>query len=174
MFLFSLSCCSSLGHVGTRLLAFIHSLKQEAGKRPLINSREGAAPATVPSTLLYALPPYRHFRDKGTKVQENEATCPPPSQKGRTDIHIFGSTTARSESPLSSLEAQQPPSGHTSEGAGSSPSTLFFPNTYLFYLLIFFIFLAALGLSCSMQDLLLWRTGLSLVVAHGLPSAWAL
>ena len=34
--------------------------------------------------------------------------------------------------------------------------------------------LAASGLSCGTQDLLLWHAGFSLVVVHGLQSAWAL
>ena len=41
---------------------------------------------------------------------------------------------------------------------------------YLFIYVFIYLFWAALGLSCSMQDLSLWRTGFSLVVVHGLSS----
>ena len=45
------------------------------------------------------------------------------------------------------------------------------PALFIYFI---FIFLAALGLSCGMQDLMLWCAGfLSLVVAHGLQGAWS-
>ena len=46
-----------------------------------------------------------------------------------------------------------------------------------FFLILFiylFLFLAASGLCCGMQDLSLRRTGFSLVVARGLQGVWAL
>ena len=47
--------------------------------------------------------------------------------------------------------------------------SFFKKNYYLFYL-----FLAALGLSCGTRDLLLWHVGFSLVVACSLQGTWAL
>ena len=47
-------------------------------------------------------------------------------------------------------------------------------NIYIYiYIYIIYLFLAVFGLSCIKWDLLLLSTGFSLVMVHGLQSAWA-
>ena len=50
----------------------------------------------------------------------------------------------------------------------------FFLDLLFLFIYLFYLFLAALGVSFRMWDLSLWRVGFSLVVAHGLQGAWAL
>ena len=68
-------------------------------------------------------------------------------------------------------------------GTKDNPQRKFWENIYLFLIFIYLInlVLAVSGLSCGTLDLLLWPTGsslrytgFSLVVVHGLQSAWAL
>ena len=47
-------------------------------------------------------------------------------------------------------------------------------KTYLLFICLFYLFLAASGLSCGMWDLSFWRGSFSLVVTCGFQGAWAL
>ena len=98
--------------------SLIRLLKQEAGKRFLINSREGSALTTVPST---AWPGYCHTRDKGTRLQESEAKGLPPAQRAGGTVSPLAPRLLSLSCPLlESLEGRQTPQTPL-RGAGSPP-----------------------------------------------------